>query len=133
MSSFFHCQVGDSSGWATQAVGKVIFLAKKIDLFEKVKLVVPISKSRPRSSPCQIRSTLFKFNYVAAKCDTNSPERWLEYETVEPLLDISTEKSINIDQEYQLILSWRFMLYHSGSQAYIPVIHFMSRYLFPYF
>lgn len=84
---------------------KLFFWQKKIDLFEKVKLVVPISNSRPRSSPCQIRSTLFKSNYVAAKCDTNSPERWLEYETVEPLLDISTEKSINIDQEYQLILS----------------------------
>lgn len=83
---------------------KFFFLAKKIDLFEKVKLVVPISNSRPRSSLCQIRSTLFKSNYVTAKCDTNSPERWLEYETVEPLLDISTEKSINIDQEYQLIL-----------------------------
>mgnify|MGYP000441731494 CR=1 FL=1 len=67
--------------------------------------MVPISNSRPRSSPCQIRSTLFKSNYVAAKSDKNSPERWLEYETVEPLLDISTEKSINIDQEYQLILS----------------------------
>lgn len=80
-----------------------------------------------------MRVTLFKSNYVTAKCDTNSPERWLEYETVEPLLDISTEKSINIDQEYQLILFWRFMLYHSSSQAYIPVIHFMSRYLFPYF
>ena len=46
---------------------------------------------------------------------------------------LSTEKSINIDQEYQLILSWHFMLYHSSSQAYIPVIHLMSRYLFPYF
>ena len=84
---------------------KLFFWQKKIDLFEKVKLVVPISNSRPRSSLCQIRFTLFKSNYVTAKCDTNSPERWLEYETVEPLLDISTEKSINIDQEYQLILS----------------------------